>query len=144
MEEFSEVREGDQVYGLVFGKGIVRTVFNGFYKFEVEYENDQIVPYSVEGIPGWNPLLDMQTVFYADCIDLMKFNIAPGDTNLKPKEIIKLRRKGLLSIKCPSGIWLDINMCPEYIREEYLENKKFYLFRRKTPESFQQFKKKIN
>jgi hypothetical protein len=131
---FSDVKEGEEVFGLIFGHGKVPTVFgDGHYTFEVMYDNDYTVPYTEDGIPGWSNRVDGQTVFYKSDIDLMELDFSPSEEVLTPKKIIKLRVKNKLEIKCPSGIWQDVRNCPSYIMEDYLENGKLHLFR-KTPE----------
>jgi hypothetical protein len=130
MKYFTNVREQDKVYGLIYGKGVVRTVLNGHYHFEVEYENGQVVPYTEDGIPGWNTALDFQTVFYKDNIDLYTLDFSPVQKILSPKKIIKLRNDNMLEVRCPSGAWIQVNKCPQNITEDYLENKQFHLFRK--------------
>ena len=128
---FDKVKEGDEVYGLVFGKGVVNNVYNGFYKFEVEYLNDYIVPYTEDGVPSWNIKFDYQTVFYKNDINIMDYDFSINDDKLSPKKIIKLRTKNKLEIRCPSGLWQDVHACPDFVVHEYLENEKFDLFRAK-------------
>lgn len=131
MSYFKKVKVGKEVFGLVFGYGIVSSVWeDGFYKFEVEYNNSHVVPYTEDGVPGWSNKLDYQTLFYKDDIDLMDVDFAPTDEILSAKKIIKLRSKNKLEVKCPSGLWQPTNMCPDYVTEEYLEANKLYLFRK--------------
>ena len=134
MDYFKKVKENDKVFGLVYGKGIVKSVWdNSHYSFEVEYENGSFVPYTSEGYPGWNKgKLDFQTVFYKEDIDLMDHDFAPTEDVLSVKKIIKLRDKKKLEIKCPSGLWQPVEKCPREFGEQYLEENKLHLFR-KTP-----------
>lgn len=127
---FENVKEGDRVFGLIFGIGSVRTVMNGFYKFEVQYENGQVVPYTDEGIPSWNVHLNEQTVYYKGDIDLYNFDAVPVNKVLTPKKIIKYRNSGLLQLRCPSGLWRNVKDCPTDLQSAYLEDAKFYLFRK--------------
>ena len=129
---FDKVKEGEEVFGLIFGHGVVATAFGaGHYTFEVLYDNGYTVPYTDEGIPGWSNKVGGQTAFYKDDIDLMDLDFSPTEEVLTPKKIIKLKIKKKLEIKCPSGIWQEITNCPSYVIEEYLENAKFHLFRKK-------------
>jgi hypothetical protein len=133
MSYFKKVKVGDEVFGLVYGKGIVKSVWeDSHYTFEVEYDiNCSVVPYTPEGFPGWNTgKLDFQTVFYASEIDLMDYDFSPSDEILSAKKIIKLRDKKKLEIKCPSGLWQPMDKCPNDIANEYLENGLLYLFRK--------------
>jgi len=129
---FERAKEGDEVFGLVYGKGVIASVWgDGHYTFEVEYENGSVVPYTNEGYPGWNTgKFDFQTVFYANDIDFTELDFTPTDEVLSPKKIIKLRNKNSLEIKCPSGIWQPLGKCPGTIADEYLEDGKFHLFRK--------------
>jgi hypothetical protein len=128
---FKKVKEGDEVFGLVFGPGKVKNVWkDSYYSFEVEFSNSHTVPYTEDGIPAWSGKLDFQTVFYKEDIDVTTLDISPSDKILSVKKIIKLRSKNKLEVRCPSGIWQPVNKCPGYVAEEYLENKKFHLFRK--------------
>lgn len=129
---FRNVKEGDKVFGLVFGEGVVSSVWgDGHYTFEVEFLNSFTVPYTPEGFPGWNTgKLYFQTVFYKEDIDLMEYDFAPTDKVLSVKKIIKLRDKKKLEVKCPSGLWQPIDKCPKNISQDYLEDGKLHLFRK--------------
>ena len=130
---FKKVKENDEVFGLVFGHGIVTSVWNdSHYTFEVTFDNGYSVPYTPEGIPGWNIRLEHQTVFYKDDIDLMSIDFSPVDEVLSPKKIIKLRNKNKLEVRCPSGLWIKMSECPQYVIEEYLEDGKLHLFRKES------------
>ena len=131
MSYFKDIKENTEVYGLVFGLGVVRSVWSSsHYSFEVYYNNGFTVPYTLDGVPGWSGKLDIQTVFYKNDIDIMDLDFSPSEEVLSPKKIIKLKLKDNLEVKCPSGNWRKSNSCPGYIIEEYLEDKKFHLFRK--------------
>jgi len=134
MSYFNKVKENEKVFGLVFGKGSIRSVWkDSYYTFEVEYENGQVVPYTSDGNPAWNTgRLDFQTVFYKEDIDLCDIDFTPvnKDNVLSAKKIIKLRNNKKLEVKCPSGVWQEISNCPPQLISEYLEDKKFDLFRK--------------
>jgi hypothetical protein len=128
---FKKVEEGDKIFGMVFGPGVVTSVWgDGHYSFEVEYDNGDIVPYTDEGFPGWGVRMETQTCFYKEDIDIMDLDMSPVDEILNPKKIIKLRAKGKLEGRCPSGLWRNVNDCPQHISEKYLENEQFHLFRK--------------
>lgn len=134
-EYFSKVKEGDEIYGLVFGPGKVVSVWeNSYYGFEVEFKEGSIVPYTLNGIPGWNTKLDLQTIFYKKDINLSDYDVSANLNNvLTPKKIIKLRIHNLLEVRSKTGIWRNVNEFPTYLVEEYLENRYFHLFRKKVP-----------
>lgn len=131
MSYFRKVAEGDVVFGLVYGKGEVKTVWdNSHYLFEVEYKNSYVVPYTEDGIPGWSVSLDYQTVFYADDIHITDLDFTPSEKILSPKKIIKFRDKGKLEVKCLSGVWQPYEECPKSLTEKYLEDNKLSYFRK--------------
>ena len=130
---FGKVKEGDKIFGVIFGEGEVKRVWkDSHYTFEAEFPNGFIVPYTDEGIPGWNTKLDEQTIFYKKDIDLMELDFTPVDKILSIKKIIKLRTQGKLEARCPSGLWRNIKECPGCVVEGYLENNKLYLFRKES------------
>jgi len=132
MSYFKKVKEGDEVFGVIFGRGKVSNVYlDGFYAFEVEYDTGDFVPYTIEGVPAWNTKLNEQTVFYKKDIDLFNLDISGINKILSYKKIIKLREKNKLFVRCPSGIWEKVEKCPYWIIEDYIENEKFYLFKKK-------------
>lgn len=131
MAYFDDTKIGDKVYGLVFGKGKVVDVFeNSHYHFMVEFNNGYEVPYTEDGIPGWGNF-KKQTLFYRNDVDLSKADFSPTKKVLSPKKIIKLREKGDLQVRLPSGLWKNSKKAdPAYV-EEQLENERYYLFRKK-------------
>lgn len=127
---FKKVKEGDKVYGLVFGKGKVSKVFDsGFYKFMVEFNNGYEIPYTEEGVPGWGNFNE-QTVFYRKDIDLSSYDFSAVDKVLSPKKIIKLREKKELEVRLPSGVWSNCTKCAKEYMEEMLEKENYHLFRK--------------
>jgi hypothetical protein len=135
MAYFSDVKKGDILYGLVFGKGIVTEVFeDGFYKMIVNFRNGYEIPYTIDGIPKWGSF-DYQTVFYKNDIDLTDVDFLPVKKVLSPKKIIKLRDKNRLEVRLPSGIWCDYKKCPTDYIDKLLTKEKFHLFRKVKEES---------
>lgn len=132
MSYFDKVKKKDKVFGIVFGEGKVINVWeDSYYAFEVEFKTGDVVPYTNEGIPGWNSAMDFQTLFYAKDIDLVDIDFKPSVKTLSIKKIIKLRDKKKLEMKCPSGIWVDSVKCPYSVVEDYVSNEKYHLFRKK-------------
>jgi hypothetical protein len=131
MAYFSDVKAGDKVYGLVFGKGKIKDVLpDSHYTLIVEFNNGCEVPYTEDGIPSWGNF-DKQTLFYRDDVDLSKEDFSPVDKILSPKKIIKLRNKNKLEVRVPSGIWKSVEKAEEKYVEELLENEKYHMFRKK-------------
>jgi len=131
---FKKAKEGEKVYGLVFGKGKISKVFeSGHYKLLIEFKNGYEVPYTIEGIPGWGSF-DTQTVFYRDDINLSPYDFSAVEKVLTPKKIIKLREKNELEIRLPSGVWTSCTKCAKEYMEEMLERENFHLFRKTKKE----------
>ena len=131
MAYFSKAKIGEKVYGLVFGKGKIADIFpDSFYSIMVEFKNGYEVPYTEDGVPGWGRF-KKQTLFYRKDVDLSNVDFSPIDKVLSPKKIIKLRNKGKLEVRLPSGIWESVKKAdPEYV-EQMLEDERYHLFRKK-------------
>ena len=132
MAYFSNAKKGDKVIGLVFGPGKITRVFNdhNYYTLEVEFKNGYSVMYTPEGVPNWGNF-DEQTLFYKKDIENMpEVDVEANTKILSIKKIIKLRDKGDLEVKTPSGVWHNIKKVePDYV-EELLEDGLFFLFRK--------------
>lgn len=129
---FRKVKIGRKVYGLVFGPGKVKEVFDeGHYKFIVKFKNGYEVPYTEDGVPAWGKF-DEQTLYYKKDIDLSSYDFSATNKVLSIKKIIKLRDKGKLEIRLPSGIWINCTQCVEDYIEEMLEKENYHLFRKKA------------
>lgn len=138
MAYFSEVKVGDELFGLVFGAGKVSQVFEeSHYKMLVMFKNGYEIPYTEDGIPGWGKFKE-QTIFYKNDIDLTEVDFSPISKVLSPKKIIKLREKKRLEVRLPSGIWTDCQKCVKHYVEELLEKEQYHLFRKKEKESSQE------
>ncbi len=130
MAYFDDVKKGDKLYGLVFGKGKVVDVFqDSHYKMMVSFKNGYEVPYTEDGIPGWGNF-KKQTIFYKKDIDLTDVDFTPTKKVLSIKKIIKLREKKKLQVRLPSGIWTDCTKCIKSYIEDMLEKEKYHLFRK--------------
>jgi len=131
MAYFSKAKEGDKVYGLVFGKGKIVAVYpDSHYAIMVEFDNGYQVPYTDDGVPGWGRF-KRQTLFYRTDVDLSKADFSPVEKILSPKKIIKLREKGQLQVRLPSGLWESAKKADSRYVEELLENEQYHLFRKK-------------
>jgi hypothetical protein len=131
MAYFSKAKVGDKVYGLVFGKGKIVAVYpDSHYSIMVEFDNGYQVPYTDEGVPGWGRF-KKQTLFYRNDVDLSNADFSPVEKILSPKKIIKLREKGQLQVRLPSGLWTSVKKADSQYVEELLENEQYHLFRKK-------------
>ena len=142
MAYFDDAKVGDKVYGFVFGKGKIVDIFpDSFYSLMVEFKNGYEVPYTADGIPGWGNF-KKQTLFYRDDIDLSDKDFSPLTNVLSIKKIIKLREKGNLEVRVPSGIWKSIKKVDNDYVEEMLEKENLHLFREKKPKGKKKKKEK--
>ena len=59
MRYFNKVKVNDEVFSLVYGKGVVTMALakkhrvDGFYIFAVSYNDKKVVHYTVDGFPNW-------------------------------------------------------------------------------------------
>lgn len=131
MSVINHLGVGREVYGVIYGKGVVSSIYtDSFYTFEVTYDNDVIVPYTEDGVPGWGLKLGLQTVFNVEDIDLMEYDISPVKDVMTMKKLTKGLKDNTLETKCPSGIWCEISDVPETLLESYVMSGKLHLFRR--------------
>lgn len=131
MGYFKKAKVGKKVYGLVFGPGKITQIFDdSYYHIMVTFENGYEVPYTEDGVPGWGSF-DKQTLFYKKDIDLTNVDFAPITNILSIQKIIKLREKGKLEVRLPSGIWCNTKKCPPKYLEDLLEGENYHLFRKK-------------
>jgi hypothetical protein len=131
MGYFKNAKVGEKVFGLIFGSGTISQVFDeSHFKVMVTFDNGFEVPYTENGVPGWGNFTK-QTMFYKNDIDLTDVDFSPVKKVLSNKKIIKLREKGKLEVRLPSGIWNDVADCPAEYLEDILTSERFHLFRKK-------------
>lgn len=136
MHYFSKVKLGDEVFSLIYGKGVVTLALpkkqrlDGFYIFAAEYKKEKKVHYTIDGVPDWSSSDGQQTVFYIKDIDLSEIDIQASGKLLTQKQILKYSEKGILEVRCPSGIWRNVNESPNSIMKKALKKSKHFLFRK--------------
>jgi len=131
MSYFKKVKEGDLVFGLIFGRGVVTNVLsNSYYLLFVEFENGIEVAYTIDGIPNWGNF-EEQTLFYREDVCLEDIDFSPLDKVLSKKKIIKLREKNKLEVRLYSGIWKNIKLVEDSFIQDLLEKENYHLFRKK-------------
>jgi len=135
MAYFDDAVVGDEVYGMIFGPGVIAEVLpDSFYSIIVCFDNSYQVPYTDEGVPSWGSF-DEQTAYYKKDIDLTKRDFSPVQKVLDPESIIRLRNEKMLQMRLPSGIWCDVeNADIEYVQES-LEQKLYHMFRAKKSQA---------
>lgn len=136
MHYFNKVKVKEEVFSLVYGKGVVVFALpkehrlDGFFVFAAEYDKSHTVHYTIDGLPNWSSGAGCQTVFYKKDVDLSDMDIQPPHKIPSEKQILKYRDKDILEIQCPSGIWRNVNECPEHLMKKALKKSKYYLFRK--------------
>ena len=137
MHYFNKVKINDEVFSLIYGKGKVvmalpkKQRVDGFYVFEVTYKKKISVHYTLEGYPNWCTLKGgCQTVFYLEDIDITDMDIQPSNKLLSKKQILKFKDKGTLEVRCPSGIWRNVDTIPLKIFKKAFTKEQLYLFRK--------------
>jgi hypothetical protein len=138
MGKFTDVKMKDEIYSVVFGLGKVIFVLakslrlEGYYIFEVKYNNGQRVHYTDEGKPNWCQDINncSKTICYKHEVDFDDRDTKVKKKVLKKNKIIKLRSEDSLEIMSPAGGWVDVNLMPDIMVENAIGNEEFHLFRK--------------
>jgi len=138
MTKFADIKLDDEIYSVVFGLGVVIFVLDkslrldGYFAFEVEYENGRRVHYTEDGRPGWCKDINKcaKTICYRSEVDLDTLDKSTDAEPLKRHVIDKLRENFMLEMKSPAGGWVDSNLMPDSMVDEALENAEYHLFRK--------------
>lgn len=139
MNKFEDIKLGDEMYSIVFGEGKVRFVLakslrlDGYYVFEVEYDNGQRVYYTVDGKPSWCKDMNKctKTVCYKHEVNFDEVDRSEDVTPLTKFKIEKLRFDGLLEMRSPAGGWIDATLMPDVMVDNAVNNEEYHLFREK-------------
>ena len=141
MHYFNKVKVDEEVFSLIYGKGVVvmalpkKQRLDGFYIFAVKYKEKQKIHYTADGFPDWCSADGCcQTVFYMKDVDLTDMDIQPTSKILSQKQILKFKDKGTLEIRCPSGIWRNVDETPEKLYKKAFKKDQYYLFRKEKQE----------
>ncbi|WP_455756685.1 hypothetical protein [Sulfurimonas sp.] len=138
MTRFTDIKLGDEIYSVVFGLGKVVFVLakslrlDGYYVFEVEYENGQRTHYTEDGRPGWCKDINncTKTIHYKHEIDFDVLDTKVKKKILKKHKIDKLRDNDKLEMMSPAGGWIDANLMPDMMVDNAINNGKYHLFRK--------------
>lgn len=137
MQRFIDIKLNDEMYSIVFGIGKVIFVLtkalrlDGYYVFEVEYENGQRVHYTEDGRPSWCKDLNKctRTVYYKGEVDFDKTDNKVKKKILKKHQIDRLRHTDILEMLSPAGAWIDANLMPDVMVDDAIDNGEYHLFR---------------
>ena len=130
---FKKAKVGDAVHSLVYGEGEINLVspkemrVDGFYCIQVTYPKN-IVAYTERGVADWNDN-DVQTVFYADDVNLEVDDLSQANEDLSLRTIEKNLSSEDLFMQCPSGLWRKVTDCPKSIVLKGIEKHKTFLFK---------------
>lgn len=138
MTKFTNIKLGDEMYSVVFGLGRVIFVLakqlrlDGYYVFEVEYNNGQKVHYTEDGKPGWCKDINKcnQTTFYKHEVDFDELDTKVENKTLKKHQINKLRYDYTLEMMSPAGGWIDASLMPDIMVDNAVNNGEYHLFRK--------------
>jgi hypothetical protein len=138
MNKFKDIKLGDEIYSVVFGVGKVVFVLakslrlDGYFVFEVAYENGQRTYYTEDGRPGWCKDINRcsATIHYKHEVDLSEIDKKIKKKPLKPHKIIKLRHLYKLEMMSPAGAWIDANLMPDIMVDNAINNEEYHLFRK--------------
>jgi len=138
MEKFANVTLNDEIYSLVFGLGKVIFVLtkplrlDGYFIFEVKYNNGQRVHYTADGKPNWCQDINncTKTICYKREIDFDDLDTKVKKKVLKKSKIKKLRSKDALEMMSPAGGWVDANLMPDIMVDNAIGNEEYHLFRK--------------
>lgn len=138
MTRFTDIKLDDEIYSVVFGLGKVIFVLakslrlDGYYVFEVEYENGQRTHYTEDGRPGWCKNINncTKTIHYRHEVDFDNLDTKVKKKILKKYKIDKLRNNDILEIMSPAGGWIDANLMPDIMVDNAINNGEYHLFRK--------------
>jgi len=138
MTKFTDIKLGDEMYSVVFGLGKVIFVLakalrlDGYYVFEVKYENGQKVHYTEDGRPGWCQDINecAKTIYYKYEVDFETLDTKIKKKPLPKHKIDKLRHNDMLEMMSPAGGWIDASLMPEIMVENAINNGEYHLFRK--------------
>jgi len=142
MNKFTDIKLNDEMYSIVFGLGKVIFVLanslrvDGYFVFEVEYENGQKVHYTEDGKPNWCQDINncTKTIYYKHEINFDDLDTKVKRKILKRNKINKLRYEDKLEMMSPAGGWIDANLMPDIMVENAIRNEEYHLFRKMKSE----------
>ena len=138
MTKFADIKLDDEMYSVVFGIGRVIFVLkkslrlDGYYVFEVEYDNGQKTHYTEDGRPGWCKDLNncTRTIHYKHEVDFDDLDTDVEKKILKKHKIDKLRNNDTLEMMSPAGGWIDACLMPDIMVDNAINNGDYNLFRK--------------
>lgn len=138
MNKFKDVKLNDEIYSIVFGLGRVVFVLakslrlDGYYVFEVKYNNKQKVFYTEDGKPNWcrDTKNCTRTIFYKKEVNFDTLDTKIETIVLSKNRINELRDSDSLEMMSPAGGWIDANLMPDIMVDNAINAGKYNLFRK--------------
>ena len=138
MGKFTDIKLNDEIYSVVFGLGKVIFILtkslrlDGYFIFEVEYDNGQRVHYTEDGKPNWCQDINncTKTICYKHEVDLDDLDTKLKKKVLKKNKIKKLSSEDALEMMSPAGGWIDANLMPDIMVENAIRSEEYHLFRK--------------
>jgi len=138
MKKFTDIKIGDEIYSVVFGLGRVIFVLakslrlDGYYVFEVEYDNGQKTHYTEDGKPGWCKDFNKckSTIYYKSEVDFNSFDSQAETNILKKHQIDEYRYNSTLEMLSPAGAWIEASLMPDIMVDNAINNGEYHLFRK--------------
>ena len=138
MTKFTDIKLNDEMYSIVFGLGKVVFVLtkslrlDGYFVFEVEYDNGQKVYYTEDGKPNWCRDINncTKTIFYKHEVNFDALDTKPKRKILTKNKINELRYNDTLEMMSPAGGWIDANLMPDIMVDNAINNEEYHLFRK--------------
>ena len=138
MSKFTNIKLKDEIYSVVFGLGKVVFVLtkslrlDGYFIFEVEYDNGQKVHYTEDGKPNWCQDINncSKTICYKNEVNFDDLDTKAKKKVLKKNKIKKLRSEDKLEMMSPAGGWIDVSLMPDIMVDNAIRNQEYHLFRK--------------
>ncbi|MFT5661089.1 MAG: hypothetical protein ACI9TV_001735 [Sulfurimonas sp.] len=137
MNKFVDIKLNDEMYSIVFGLG--KVVFalakslrvDGYYIFEVQYDNGQRVHYTEAGKPGWCQDFNhcAKTIYYRHEVNFDDLDTTIKKEMLTKHKIEKLKHEDTLEMMSPAGGWIDASLMPDIMVTNAVNNREYELFR---------------
>ena len=138
MAKFTDIKLNDEMYSIVFGLGKVIFVLtkplrvDGYFVFEVKYDNGQRVHYTEDGKPNWCQDINYctKTIYFKKEVDFDERDTKPKRKILKKHKVDKFRYEDTLEMLSPAGGWINAKLMPDIMVDNAINNEEYHLFRK--------------
>ena len=138
MAKFTDIKLNDEMYSIVFGLGKVIFVLtkplrvDGYFVFEVKYDNGQRVHYTEDGKPNWCQDINYcsKTIYFKKEVNFDALETKRKKKILKKNKVDKFRYENTLEMLSPAGGWINAKLMPDIMVDNAINNEEFHLFRK--------------